>query len=112
MLIRIEGLEVYTIIGVNNWEREVKQKVIIDVEIEYEKEPASDSIKNAIDYKKLNKKIYNSVTKTKFKLLETLADYVLKICMVKNSKSAFVKVTKPGALRYAESVSIIKTWKK
>ena len=67
----------------------------------------------AVDYKAITKKIIRFVEKSEFFLLEKLASKVLDIVMEdKKVKKAKVEVDKPGALRYAKSVSVTVTAKR
>lgn len=115
MKIRIKNLRLRTTIGIYEWERKVKQDVVINVEIEFDGEQASqmDHIQYTLDYKKITKSIIQLVEKSDFFLLEKLGDEILKIC-VQNPlvQKAKVEVDKPQALRYADSVSIEKIWEK
>ena len=51
----IKGLEVEGIIGIFQWEREVKQVISVDIEMEFDNKLAakSDSIEDALNYKKV-----------------------------------------------------------
>lgn len=109
MIIKIENLKLRTIIGVFDWEKRIKQDVTINIEIEFDGKNAglSDNIEDTVDYKSLNKKIINYVEKNSFNLLEKMAICIGDIVMEDiRAKKTTVKVDKPGALRFAESVSI------
>ena len=71
----IKGLEVEGIIGIFQWEREVKQVISVDIEMEFDNKLAakSDSIEDALNYKKVGKRVTAFVQKSKFKLVESLA---------------------------------------
>ena len=108
-IIRITDLSLLTIIGIFDWERTRKQKVVINVEIRFNAAKAvrSDKIENTIDYKTITKKIIKHVEGSRYLLLEKLTDQVLQIVMDDPKvRSAKVRVDKPGALRFAKSVSI------
>ena len=105
----INNLQVETIIGIFDWEREVRQVVSIDLEMEFDNKKAakSDDIKDALDYKKVGKRISSYVKKSKFKLVEKLAEQIAKLVLEEFPVSSLiVSVTKPGALRGSESVGI------
>lgn len=112
MIIKIENLKLRTIIGVFDWEKRTKQDVTINIEIEFDGEKAgkSDDIKDTVDYKSLNKKIVSYVEKNNFNLLEKMVVCIGSLIIEDTKiKKATVKVDKPGALRFAESVSITHT---
>ena len=105
----IKGLEVEGIIGIFQWEREVKQINSIDIEMDFDNKRAaiSDEINDALNYKLVGKRITSFVENSQFKLVESLAEKVAKI-ILKEFPVSRVKVTlsKPGALRGSESVGI------
>ena len=109
MILRIENIRLRTIVGIYEWEKKSKQDVIINVELEFDGASAikSDNIKDSVNYKTINKQIITLVENTNFDLIEKIAGDVLDIVM-KDTKvqKATVKVDKPGALRFTDSVSV------
>lgn len=108
-IIRITDLSLKTIIGIFDWERKQKQKVIINVELEFNASKAvkTDRVKDTVDYKTITKKIIQHVEGSKYFLLEKMTDSVLKIVLKDPKvKRAKVRIDKPGALRFARSVSV------
>lgn len=107
--IRITNLKLRTVIGTYDWEREVKQDVVINVTIDCDatKAAATDQLEHAVDYKAITKKIIHDVEASQFFLLEKLADMILKIVTAHPGvQAATVRVDKPQALRFADSVSV------
>ena len=107
--IRIVDLTLRTVIGVNGWERQIKQDVVINVEIDYNAAKAcrSDKIQDAVDYKDITKKIISVVEESNFFLIEKLAAAVMRVVLANPQvRSATVRVDKPNALRFARSVSV------
>ena len=109
-IIYIKDLRVQTIIGIFGWEREVRQEVSIDLEMEFDCKRAAktDAIEDTIDYKKITKGIIKFVEESEFQLQETLAEGIAGL--VKNEykvHSLKLRVSKPGALRHAEDVGVI-----
>ena len=105
----ISNLQVETIIGIFDWEREVKQVVSIDLEMEFDNKKAakSDDIKDALDYKKVGKRITAFVEKSNYKLVERLAEQIAKLVLKEFPvASVIISVMKPGAMRGSESVGI------
>ena len=66
MIIKIENLRLRTVIGIYDWEKEVKQDLVINVSIFFdgEKSSVTDDIKDTVDYKSINKKIIASLRET------------------------------------------------
>ncbi|MDP3981030.1 MAG: dihydroneopterin aldolase [Chlamydiota bacterium] len=109
MQIHIKNLRLRTIIGINQWERENKQDVIVNILVEFDGTQAalSDCIDDTIDYKKMTKKIIDLVENTQFYLVEKLADTILNMIIEdKRVEHAQVQIDKPQALRFADSVSL------
>jgi D-erythro-7,8-dihydroneopterin triphosphate epimerase len=107
--IRITNLKLRTIIGINEWERDTKQDVVINVSLEFDATSAakSDDIKDTVDYKAITKKIIKLVEESEFFLLETLADRIMAIALGDPKvQEAAVRVDKPQALRFSDSVSV------
>ena len=105
----INNLQVETIIGIFSWEREVRQVVSVDLVMEFDNKQAakSDDIEDALDYKKIGKRVTNYVERSRFKLVERLAEQIAKLVLKEFPVSSLtVSVTKPGALRGSESVGI------
>jgi len=109
MIIRIKNLKLRTIIGINEWERDAQQDVIVNISIEFDGKQAgrTDDIESTVNYKSLKKRIIELVESSEYFLLEKLVDSILKVIM-EDSKvlKATVEVDKPNALRFADSVSV------
>ncbi|MAK14978.1 MAG: dihydroneopterin aldolase [Proteobacteria bacterium] len=105
----IKDLEVETIIGIFGWEREVKQKVRISMEMSFDISMAgkTDKIDDALDYKKIGKSVVKLVSSSSFFLVEKMAEEIAKL-VLKDKKIAELRlcVEKPGALRGSKSVGV------
>ena len=105
----IHDLEVKCLIGIFDWERKIRQKVRIDLGIaaNVHKAALRDRIEDAIDYKKIAKETITFVKKSRFHLIETLAERLAAL-LLKNFhlKVITVRVSKPGALRYSKNVGV------
>ena len=79
----VSDLEIEAVIGIFDWEREVKQliKISYEVEVDIKKAFKSDNIEDTFDYKTTSKKIIKFVEKSSFQLIEALAEKVSKIIM-------------------------------
>jgi len=112
MIIKIENLKLRTIVGIYDWEKEKKQDVIINIDLEFDGTKAieTDSIDDTIDYKTITKEIIEMVEGQEFNLIERIAGDAMKIVM-RNDKvqKASVRVDKPGALRFTDTVSVTQT---
>lgn len=111
--IRITNLRLRALIGTNDWEREAKQDVVINITLDYDATKAitQDDLKKAIDYKALTKRIIREVEASQFFLLEKLADQILGIVTEHQAiREATIRVDKPQALRFADSVCVELSW--
>ena len=107
--ITIENLRLRTIIGINDWERETRQDVVINLELELAAGTVftRDAIDETVDYKQLNKRIIEEVERSSFFLIEKLGEHLLMVVMEDGRvRRARVRVAKPGALRFTDSVSV------
>ena len=105
----IRGLKVEGIIGIFQWEREVKQVISIDIEMDFDNKKASksDSIDDALNYKLVGKRVTSFIKDSKFKLVETLAEKISSIILREFPVSKVkVSLSKPGAMRGSDSVGI------
>jgi len=106
----LRDLEIDATIGIFEWEKRIKQKVRVNLEMgtDISKAAASDSIDDALDYKAISKRIVQFVEESRYELIETLIDKVAEI-MLNEFNVPWVRVTisKPGAIRGSRDVGII-----
>ena len=109
-IIHIENLFLRTIIGINDSEREKKQDVRINIWMEFDAHKASttDNIEDTLNYRTLTKKTIDLVENSSFYLLEKLCFEILQLALQSSDLITWakVKVEKPHAIRFADSVSI------
>ena len=107
--IKLSELKVETIIGIWEWEKRNPQIVSIDLEMSTNIKAAakSDSIKDALDYKTIAKRIKQYSENNHFELIETLAENLTQI-IIEEFKVEWVKlsVSKPYAIRDSKNVSL------
>ncbi|MDP3334723.1 MAG: dihydroneopterin aldolase [Methylococcaceae bacterium] len=109
-IIFLGGLEIQTIIGIYDWERETKQTIILDIEMAFDIEKAAetDDIQYTLDYKTVSKRIISYVEDSQFYLVEKLIVEIANI--IRNEFNvSWVKITlnKKGAIRGASDVGIV-----
>ena len=105
----IKGLEVEGIIGIFQWEREVRQLISVDIEMDFDNQKAgkSDSIDDALTYTLVGKRVTSLIKNSKFKLVEALAEKISSIILKEFPVSKVkVSLSKPGAMRGSKSVGI------
>ena len=107
--ILIRDLLVRGIIGLNDWEREKKQDILINLTLEVDMRAAasSDDIQDSLNYRSLTKAIVAHVESSARFLVEALASDIAKIAVLDfGADKVTVRVEKPGALRFAQSVGV------
>jgi D-erythro-7,8-dihydroneopterin triphosphate epimerase len=107
--INICNLRLRTFIGFNPEEKTKQQDVIVNAEIRYRADPAfvSDDESDALNYKSITKRMIHHIENGRFQLLEKLTADLLAIASESERVSyAEVRVDKPHALRFADSVSV------
>jgi len=108
-IVKIKNLALRTIIGFNPEEREKKQDLIINIELEIEssKGEESDQAADTVDYKAITKRIIEEVESSGYNLLEALARRLVEIISeFEGVYSTSIEIDKPHALRFSESVSV------
>jgi len=106
----IEDLRIETIIGVFDWEREIKQAVSLDVEMAFDTQKAAktDKIEDALDYKAVAKRLIQLVEGCEFQLVESLAERSAALILEEFPVSWLrLKLSKPGAVRGSSAVGVI-----
>ncbi|MBU0716582.1 MAG: dihydroneopterin aldolase [Verrucomicrobia bacterium] len=99
--IHIRQLKMSAVIGVYPRERKAPQAVIVDLVLHTDLQEAgrSDQLTDTIDYAALVARVRKAVAKSRFKLLEALAEHIADLCLRAERIAAVdVTVAKPGAL--------------
>jgi 7,8-dihydroneopterin aldolase/epimerase/oxygenase len=106
----ISALTAEAVIGIYDWEREVRQKLEIDLEIWKDLSSAakSDAIDDTLNYKSVAKRVLAFVESSRFNLVEALAGELARI-LLEEFQVARVRVTvhKPGAIRHSRDVGVV-----
>lgn len=109
-IVYIRELEIRTIIGIYDWEREQQQIVSLDLEMgsDIAKAAATETIENALDYKAVAKRLINFIENSEFYLVETMAERVAEI-VLNEFDVPWVKLRlgKPGAVTGSKDVGVI-----
>ena len=105
----IHALKTEAIIGIFDWERQVKQTVIIDIEVsaDIKKAALSDSIDDTVNYKRIAKRVLAFVEESRFHLVETLAERIAMLILDDFGISwVRISLSKPGAIRSSRDVGV------
>jgi FolB domain-containing protein len=105
----IKDLLARGIIGVNAWEREHPQDILINIVAMTDTHISAetDDIADCVNYRTLAKKTQAHAESSARFTVEALANDLAKICLQENGvKSVIVRVEKPGAVRFSASVGV------
>ncbi len=105
----IKDLVARGIIGINDWEREKPQEILINIIVFTDTRPAanSDELADCVDYRALAKKAQHYAETAARFTVEALANDIADLCLEqKGVERVIVRVEKPGAVRFSKSVGV------
>jgi 7,8-dihydroneopterin aldolase/epimerase/oxygenase len=106
----IRELRIDTVIGIYDWEREIRQTVVFDLEMDADiaRAAATDAIEDTLDYKAVSKRLFEFVSASEFQLVETLAERCAAI-VLEEFDVPWIRLTlnKAGAVSTARDVGVI-----
>ena len=106
----IHALKTETIVGIFDWERQVKQTVVLDIEIsaDIRKAALTDSIDDTLNYKQVAKRVLVFIEESSFHLVETLAEHVAMLILEEFGVGwVRIALSKPGAIRSSRDVGVM-----
>jgi len=109
-IVFIQGLRIYTIIGIHDWERTRPQAVVLDLEMATDIRPAalSEDIAQALDYDAVSKRLIAFVKVSQYQLLETLAEQIAQLLMAEFQVPWLrLRLSKPDAVPEARDVGLL-----
>lgn len=108
--IYISGLKIDTVIGVLPWERHIRQKVVLDIEVAWDVAQSAyrDDLTDTLNYSALAEKVTTFVENSSYSLIETLAHesaaFLLKEFPITWCR---LRLAKPGAVATAREVGVV-----
>lgn len=105
----LRGLEVECIIGFIEWERRIKQRIQIDLELPVDctKAARSDDVIDTLDYKSVAKRVIGFVEASEFMLVETMAHHMAMLILEEfGIEWVRIWINKPGAIRGSRDVGV------
>jgi dihydroneopterin aldolase len=106
----ITALTTEAIIGIYDWEREVKQRLEVDLEMWKDLRAAanSDAIGDTLNYKSVAKRVLAFVEASQYRLVEALAGEIARIVLAEfEVERVRVTLHKPGAIRHSRDVGVV-----
>ena len=105
----LRGLAVECIIGFIDWERRIKQKVEIDLEmpVDCTRAARNDDVVDTLDYKQVAKRVIAFVESSQFMLVETMA-HKMAVLILEEFGIEWIRISinKPGAIRGSRDVGV------
>ncbi|WP_415893418.1 dihydroneopterin aldolase [Neptuniibacter sp. PT8_73] len=109
-LVYIRELEVETIIGIYDWEREIRQRINLDLDMGTDIRQAANTedVDNTLNYKTVSDRLIEFIEQSEFQLVETMAEQIAEIVMTEfGVKWLCLRLGKPGAVPQAKDVGVI-----
>ena len=109
-IIYLHGLQIETIIGVHDWERQIKQTVVLDLDMGFDvtRGAATDHLEDTLNYKAVAKRVIAFVQQADFQLVETLAESIARLVREEFDVAWLrLRVNKAGAVRGAKDVGVL-----
>ncbi|MCW8863399.1 MAG: dihydroneopterin aldolase [Colwellia sp.] len=105
----IKGLHIQTTIGFFQWEKEIKQTLVIDVAMAWDtaKAAVNDELAKTLDYAEISTAIAAFANENPVDLLETLAERMAEFLMTQyHIPWLQLSIGKPGAVHNADTVGV------
>jgi dihydroneopterin aldolase len=105
----IKDFIIYEIIGIHQYEKNNRQKIIFNIVIDVNQNifPDENNLSSIVDYEKITNKLEILAKNKKYNFLESLAeDSFNEIFADKRINSVKIKIEKPDAITNAQSVGV------
>lgn len=109
-IVYIKALQVETVIGIYDWEREIRQRVVLDLDMgtDIRQAALTEDIESTLNYKSVSDRLVEFVSASEFLLVETMAEEIAALVMQEFSVPWLrLKVGKPDAIAAAEDVGVV-----
>jgi len=108
-IVFIEQLTVFTTIGAFEWEQQITQKLVLDIELAWDNRLAakSDDVKDCLSYAEVAQSVLAHIQNQRFALVERVAEEVAELLMREFATPGVrITVNKPGAVAQARNVGV------
>jgi FolB domain-containing protein len=105
----ISDLVARGILGINEWEREKPQEILINIVLfgDLHRAGTSDDIRDTINYRTIAKKVQAHAETAQRFTVEALATDLARLCLEEPGvQKVRLRVEKPGAVRFSRSVGV------
>lgn len=98
--VQLHNIQLDTLIGIYDWERGIRQKVVIDLDMGTDNwaVASTDSLEKAVDYDAVCRRVIKLVQAAEFQMIETLAERIADCVLAEFGLPWIrVRVAKPAA---------------
>ena len=106
----IKGLKAASVIGCYDWERDIRQTLVIDLELktDFTRAAETDALEDALDYAAISQRIISVCEASRFQLLEALSEHLANLLLAEFAISGLrLTINKLGAVSEAETVGVV-----
>ena len=106
----IKGLKAASVIGCYDWERDIRQTLVIDLELkaDFSRAADTDALEDALDYAAISQRIISVCEASRFQLLEALSEHLARLLLAEFAITGLrLTINKPGAVSEAEAVGVV-----
>ena len=106
----IKGLKAASVIGCYDWERDIRQTLVIDLELkaDFSRAADTDALEDALDYAAISQRIISVCETSRFQLLEALSEHLARLLLAEFAITGLrLTINKPGAVSEAEAVGVV-----
>lgn len=105
--LKILELKIKTYIGIHDWEKEIQQTILIDLEFKLDLDRVTEDINSTIDYAAVSQLIYSKISNMQFHLIETVVKYIKQLLLdTYNITPYCIRIHKPYAISKAKCILI------
>lgn len=109
-VVYLRNLQVETVIGVYAWERHIRQRLLLNLELstDAKKAAAGDTLADALDYAKISQRIIEFAAAAEYQLVETFAEKLTEL-LIREFAVEWLRldVNKKGAVREADGAGVV-----
>lgn len=107
--ILIEGLTLETVVGVYDWEKRIRQRLVLDLALgtDIRAAAADDALDKTLNYAAISERLVEFCDTHSFELIETYAERITTLLFDEfNIEHVSLTLSKPGAVKEARSVGV------
>jgi len=108
-IVFLRGLRAEAVIGVHDWERRIRQQLLIDLDLaaDVRRGARQDRLADALDYDAVARRVTALVEGSHFQLIESLAEAIATVLREEFGIAWLrLRLSKPGAVANADAVGV------